>query len=209
VKQTLAPQGPWALTATGRVAELLDLAPEACDARTLAAHLAKINRFAGATTVPYSVAQHSVLVATMLWDRGPEAALYGLLHDAHEAFLGDIPRPARRAIAALWGGTFDSPIDMLSRIIDHAIHRAHGLPFRLPPATARAVYLADMRALATERRDLMPDTGPDWHLPEEAPPWRARIKPLGWQAAEERWLTMHRELTALRSPLTLIEGDRS
>lgn len=206
MKTASPPKGPWALTATGCVAELLDLAPEACDARTLAAHLAKVSRFGGATLAPYSVAQHSVLVATMLWDRGPDVALYGLLHDAHEAYLGDIPAPARRAIAAIAGDAAPSPIAALERILNHAIHRTHGLQYPLPAATARAVHLADMRALATERRDLMPDTGPDWHLPDEAPPWRARIKPLGWQAAEERWLTMHADLTALRSPLTLIGG---
>lgn len=56
-----------------------------CD---IALSLSNMNRAAG--RFPWSVAQHSLLVARML---PPELVLEGLLHDAHEAITGDIPTP--------------------------------------------------------------------------------------------------------------------
>lgn len=64
----------------------------------IAHSLSTINRFAGHVEF-YSVAEHSARVADMLKDWGcpPEVQLLGLLHDASEAYLLDIPRP--------WKGT--------------------------------------------------------------------------------------------------------
>jgi uncharacterized protein len=49
-------------------------------------------RYSGKTPRFYSVAEHSVLCAQHLRERGeqPEVQLAGLLHDAHEAFVGDV-----------------------------------------------------------------------------------------------------------------------
>lgn len=57
----------------------------------LADTLAKANRFSGRTAFPWSVAAHSVLVDHLV---APEYGPWALLHDAHEAFLGDITMPA-------------------------------------------------------------------------------------------------------------------
>lgn len=54
--------------------------------------LSKINRFGGHTSAFYSVAQHSVLVAHMAPDHLKKAAL---LHDAAEAYLGDVIAPLK------------------------------------------------------------------------------------------------------------------
>lgn len=56
--------------------------------------LSNIHRFNG---VGISVAQHSVEVAESVWRYTgcPDMALAALLHDAHEAFLGDIPEPVK------------------------------------------------------------------------------------------------------------------
>jgi len=56
----------------------------------IAHHLANINRFNGATKRPLSVAQHSVFVARLVGDNDNELGLQGLLHDASEAYLGDV-----------------------------------------------------------------------------------------------------------------------
>ncbi|WP_170431908.1 hypothetical protein [Ruegeria arenilitoris] len=61
-------------------------------ASSLADTLAKNNRFAGRTPEPWSVAAHSVVVSRLCSD--PEEKAWGLLHDAHEAFIGDIITPA-------------------------------------------------------------------------------------------------------------------
>jgi hypothetical protein len=61
-------------------------------------HLSLVNRFSGATAYPYSVAQHSLNVESILAQRGCSIAvrLIGLLHDAHESFSSDIPTPFTR-----------------------------------------------------------------------------------------------------------------
>ncbi len=66
----------------------------------VAHHLGNIARFAGATMWHYSVAQHSVLVAVILKRQGYDlrAQRMGLLHDAHEFALTDIPTPCQRWI---------------------------------------------------------------------------------------------------------------
>ncbi len=71
----------------------------------IAHHLSRIARFNGATRnpgFPYSVAQHSMLVeALMPVTSSVPARLFALLHDAHEAYLGDLTSPVQRTIKYL------------------------------------------------------------------------------------------------------------
>lgn len=94
---------PYSIQAGDR---LLDLsAPDPADLgtiETIANALSQINRFTGHLREPYSVAEHSVRVARAVADLGgrSEIVLGALLHDAHEAYLGDISGPLKRLIAA-------------------------------------------------------------------------------------------------------------
>ena len=67
--------------------------------------LSGLNRYTGAGKFVkgYSVAQHSVLISWWLRDNGYnwDIQLEGLLHDAHEAYMGDIVTPLKRAIPAI------------------------------------------------------------------------------------------------------------
>ena len=96
----------WVQTYSGVAFELL--APRAEDVRAadLAHALAYSCRFGGHTRSHYSVAQHSVLVAALVWHRTRDlgATLLGLLHDAHEAYTGDIKKPVKWAIEAVAPG---------------------------------------------------------------------------------------------------------
>jgi 5'-deoxynucleotidase YfbR-like HD superfamily hydrolase len=56
--------------------------------------LSQVNRFTGHTINPYSVAEHSVHVASLLPD---EYKLEGLLHDASEAYIADMATPVKHS----------------------------------------------------------------------------------------------------------------
>lgn len=78
----------WTLDGT---IDLTELQPEHVSAGVLADTLAKVNRFGGRTREPWSVAAHSVLVEQLC---PPDLRPWALLHDGHEAFLGDLTEPA-------------------------------------------------------------------------------------------------------------------
>lgn len=57
-------------------------------------------RFSGQTDRYYSVAEHSILVAAIVFNQTSDhfLALAALWHDAHEAYVGDIPTPLKRVL---------------------------------------------------------------------------------------------------------------
>lgn len=80
---------PYITTYTGKQVNPLDPPLQLIDIRDIAHSLALINRFNGHSQEPISVAQHSVYVSRLC--AGPYA-LQGLLHDASEAYLGDVTK---------------------------------------------------------------------------------------------------------------------
>ena len=172
---TLTRPEPWMQTASGRVWPLIHPTPEHVHWPDVAEALAKLCRFNGHTTQFYSVAQHSVLVADML---PPEARPYGLVHDGHEAFIGDNTRPMKEALARLGAG---SALEVLAEAADRAIFAAAGLAHPMPRPVAELVKRADLRLLATERRDVMADPRRSWAtLPD---PLTKPITPWPWPKA--------------------------
>lgn len=167
-------------TQSGVLVSLAQPDPSSIDIRDIACHLSRINRFLGATMFPISVAQHSVNVAHLLAIRGADAMtqLIGLLHDAHEAYMGDVPTPVGEALEQIAG------IDAVS-ILKHRIDAAIARRFHLQPEPPRirAVAAADRSMLAGEWRDLMP--GP---CPIDADPPPFAIKPARADRAEEQFL---------------------
>lgn len=98
----------WIQLHSGGRLDLLDPRAEDININDIAHALSLICRFNGHTRRFYSVAEHSVLVSRLV-DR-PEHRLRALLHDAAEAYLGDITRPLkqllpdyRKAEARVWG----------------------------------------------------------------------------------------------------------
>jgi hypothetical protein len=117
------------------------------DVYEIAHALAQVNRFNGHATRPYSVAEHSLLVADLAAHdgHGPLMQLLCLLHDAHEAYTGDATSPQKNAIGLGWA-TFEH------RHADHvrrSLHVVTGFAAR-----KQQVNHYDLVALATERRDL-------------------------------------------------------
>lgn len=153
--------------------------------RVIANHLAKIARWNGATTVPYSVAQHSCHVSDAIAAEAPDnpsAAMYGLLHDAHESVLGDIASPVK----CLLGAALDKKLSVISELFDGCLYVRLQL-FKPEDDSHSLCKKHDLRALATERRDLTVDGEPSPGF-DELEPWSFRITPWDWQKAEEEWL---------------------
>lgn len=136
----------WILTASGVKFDLRN--PRSADVRIgdIAHALARICRFTGHTRAFYSVAQHSVGVANLL---PRHLARIGLLHDATEAYVGDMSSPLKELLPEY-------------QAIEHEVWRAIAIHFgmreKLPPAVKRA----DLEMLAAERRALLPEDNIEW-----------------------------------------------
>lgn len=165
--------GAWVETVSGRRLDLHKPAPAAITIDDIAWALSRLYRFAGHTCQPspYSVAEHCVWVADYLYLRSGDAelALHGLLHDAHEAYLGDVIRPVRLASPVL-----QQELHALETRVQTAILQAFDLA-ALTPDSADQVHRADQAALALEVEMLMPSAGAGWALP--AVPMLARRLP--------------------------------
>lgn len=146
--------------------------------------LAATNRFGGHTSVPYSVAQHS-------WDVSlrcsPAEAAYGLLHDAAEAYLGDIPTPIKQHLCFTVPGAGGGPatFKQVEQVLLAAIFRRFGLDPDKACDLPLSVRRADHAAYEQERASLMPEC--DW--------WASRVAPRDLNprpAAEAKALFLNR-----------------
>lgn len=174
------PRAPTTATRAG-IVDLLSPDPATIDLRAMAHHLAQLNRYCGALDLPFSVAQHSVLVLEIFKRRNPELpGIYAVLHDAPEYVWGDIIRPTQEALDLAIPG-FRRLLQGLHERMHMAI-RAH---FHIPPPSIdilAAVKEADDIALATEWAAGMPEVaGP---CPVRAKPLRGVTpRPLPWPEA--------------------------
>ncbi len=141
-------EAAWIQTYSGRRFNPTNPNPDAIVIQDIAHPLSMQCRFTGHTKKFYSVAQHSVLVSYIC---DSSDALWGLMHDASEAYLVDVPRPLKRS------GKFEAYLEYEAQM-QEAICRRFGLPLKEPPSVKRA----DTQLLATEARDLMSPLHPDW-----------------------------------------------
>jgi 5'-deoxynucleotidase YfbR-like HD superfamily hydrolase len=178
--------GDWANSSSGRRFWPADPRAEDVNIPDLALALARICRFGGhlrRDVESYSVAHHCVLVSLMV---PPQYALQGLLHDGDEAFIGDPIRPAH----GLYGRKF-----WKAKAGWHtAIAIAAGMPATALRVMPLEVKRADMRALATERRDLCEPNEHAWESLKGVGPYAERIVPMRPFDAAEAWLARFAEL---------------
>lgn len=156
----------------------------------VAHHLSLINRYAGASEFPISVAQHSVYVSRILggWKQSAQINLIGLLHDAHKAFIGDVTTPMKRELLS-WAGA--DHVERLADRIDTILFHKLNLSQYLNPATQRLIAKADAVALATEWRFAMAGLCPNLE-----PPAAFEVREMHWTKAKEQFAKSLEKLLA-------------
>jgi len=170
--------GDWIQTFTGKRFYPLDPRAEDIDINDIIHALSNQTRFAGHCTTFYSVAQHCVLVSAMCL---PENALWGLLHDASEAYLVDIPSPLKKAKEF---EAYRNAEAKLMLVICEV--------FGLPPLEPDEVKVVDKRILATEARDLTMSHGRGWSMSYE--PYDFHIVPWSPEEARIKYMSRLHEL---------------
>jgi uncharacterized protein len=134
-------------TISGRSVDLSAPDPRSICVEDIAYALARINRWSGHFPGTRSVAAHSIRVVGMLHHETPRVQLHGLLHDAAEAYLGDITRPVRRLLG-----------EQLIALTEYRLLGAIYAALRVPRPThveSMLVSRADELALAEERQDML------------------------------------------------------
>jgi len=146
--------GPYLQTVSGRWVNPFDPDQSQLDAGDIARALANVCRFGGHARSFYSVAQNSVIVSELVEQRGGDAedVFAALMHDATEAYLGDMPHPLKHR----------SPLGAAFREAEAHLEQALRERFRIK-ADVPEIKRADRALLATERRAFSAE---DWHWPE-------------------------------------------
>ena len=175
---------PFIETFLGYTFKPLDPDFEKVRIQDIAHALSNQGRFSGHTRFRYSVAEHSVRVSELIEELGHDRQdqLWGLLHDASEAYLVDLPTPLKS----------DPTIGDAYRAAEERLMQAIRQRFCLP-AEPEIVRIADAALLTTEVRDLM-HPGRDYWKKLTAKPLPGRIRPWGADVAEYEFLKRFYEL---------------
>ncbi len=149
-------KGEWFQLQSGKPFYPFDARPEDFDIRDIAHALSLICRFGGHVKRFYSVAQHSIIVSQIV---PQENRIEGLMHDACEAYVGDMVKPLKMEMRE-----FEKLEDELYEIIS--------VKFGFPKHKSENVKYADGVMLSTEARDLMTPGSEVWGK------WTDKFKPL-------------------------------
>lgn len=174
---------PYIETVSGKKFYFLNPTEDEIDIKDIAFSLANQCRFNG--HVPFfSVAEHSVAVAARLQ---PHLQLAGLLHDAAEAYLSDIPSPIKQYLP---------DYQAMEAKVQEVINRKFGVEYD------KAVKEADTDATATEAYYSLRSRGKDWNsiFFQPNPKWEPRyLNPLD---SYKLFMTWFVDLTEARSPVS-------
>lgn len=180
--------GPYLQTVSGRWVNPFDPDPAQLDIGDIARALSNQCRFGGHCRVFYSVAQHSVHVSELIEQRAGtlEEVFAALMHDASEAYLGDMPHPIKHR----------SPLGAAFREAEKHLERAIHERFAIRTASPEIKH-ADRALLATERRAFMVET---WDWPELAGVQPLELELAAWppDQAEREFSRRFAELQARR-----------
>ena len=156
---------PWIHTQYGR----FNLLEPTFDERAIAHSLGQLARFNGHASTFYSVAEHSVLVCSLMLDLGLGNPFEGLMHDATEAYLSDIPAPFKKQLPD-W------------QAIDKRLDTAMRKHYNLPETKTDGCRKADWLAVFIEAYFLIPEQGVDFE-----DPMKLRREALALVHGKPRW----------------------
>lgn len=188
--------GPYMMTSTGRKLYPQDLRPDDFCIDDIANGLASVRRYGGQADISkhYSVAEHCGLLADYAFDNPPNpymqpivkatVALAVLLHDASEAFLGDLPSPVKHGMKDY------QDLEATFQNVILAKYKVWGTSL----SNAKYIHDIDHRMLANEVVHVWPQTLLDsgvvsWHRSIEPLP---DVKPACFSAQEARWFFLSR-----------------
>jgi len=143
-------------TRTGKRVSLVDPNYRDIDMEDIAHALSMQCRFNGHTKEFYSVAQHSCLVSHYVGEMGGtrREQFAALMHDAHEAYMGDIFGPMKEF------GSIERDLHYIERQLDDAIATRFNIV--MDAELRKLIKHADMTLLVTEARDLLEADTSDW-----------------------------------------------
>ena len=188
----------WIVTYTGKKFDFLNISRDNIDIQDIAHALSRICRFNGHCDLFYSVAEHSVILSEWFEEQGDQQLAYNaLMHDAAEAYTGDMTRPLKQLIKER---TYGYQFSDIEAEIEGEIACKYGLVY---PCSHPAIVEADLRLLIAEGNIL----NRAWDTSEWTDPALKDLKPLVYQlkawtpneAREAFWERFHRLKTQARN----------
>jgi len=145
---------------SGNYFDFSDIENQNLDIHDIAHALSMTCRFGGQCNKFYSVAEHSVWVSRLV---PPEYAMIGLLHDASEAVLGDMPKPLKNIM---------SEYAEMEKKLEINIARQYNIQFPYPSE----IKQIDIQMLITEQSQLFSGHIPKTGVFEKAEPLPIKIE---------------------------------
>ncbi len=190
-------------TFSGQYVDLINPRAETICITDIAHALSMQARFNGHTVYdkPYSVAMHSVWVSSYCFKlhQCPLMALHGLLHDAAEAYIGDVVTPLK-CVPGVAENLAAIEQSLIAVIYEH-------LNLPLPDDTQRAlVKSADAQALSCEARSLMRSQaeGEYW---DKLPNIDSVAASISWTLPVDHWQSGQHFLTQFKNLYVQVNGE--
>lgn len=170
---------PTIATATGQYFNFLEPDPTLISIKDVSIGLSNTCRFGGQCKRFYSVAEHCVLMSHIVHQK---FALIALMHDAAEAFTGDIPKPLKQLLP---------DFAIIEDRVEVAISDAFDVPAKLPPE----VKLADRQMLCAEQMQVMGNSD-EWVHTQSTEPAQITVEFWSPVEAEKAFVSRYNQLTA-------------
>lgn len=169
---------PTIATATGQYFNFLEPDAALVSIKDISIGLSNTCRFGGQCKRFYSVAEHCVLMSYIVPDN---LAFLALMHDAAEAFTGDIPKPLKQLLP---------DFAIIETRVENALALAFGMPEKMPPE----IKVADRQMLCAEQMQVMGNSD-EWIHTQATEPANISVQFWTPTEAEEAFTMRFHQLT--------------